>query len=175
MLSSCVCTVIEILIMRCKHFEASVWIFVSSRGLPSVGRGVGVADKWLAVCMCVQRGFAIPLLTCSCLNSPVPGQRGHQGEGAAAQHPALLAGAAPAQWCHHRIWDQVLRKSEFLLDLFVSLSLSESLSLHHHHIHFCRLYISYSICTLLWVEFTRFCKYLLCLIIAIMNEMLIRF
>lgn len=97
----------------------------SERELAGPQRVGGGVVGWLVVrCMHVH-SESPPLPKCSGLHSAVPGQRGHQGEGAAAQHPAVLAGAPAAQRGHHRVRNQILREGD-LNSSCVSSSLPET-------------------------------------------------
>lgn len=103
---------------------------MGSWGPLSVDKKASVGLIFVCMCVCVLRGFALHLLTCSFPNSSVSGQWGHQGECAAAQHPAILAGAAATQRRHHRIWNQILWKSECTVHVGVFVSFWKAFCLH---------------------------------------------
>ncbi len=160
--------------MRCK--QASPWIFVSLRGPLSVGgRVVLLISGWLYACACRED---LPSTYWHVLVQTAPSQVSEVIKEKVQQRSIQLSWQEPHQ-PNGVITEYEIKYYEKVSLQWICLCLCLFLQLFPfhlpHHIHFCRFFILYSIGMLLWVEFTRFCKYLLCLIIAIMNEMLIRF
>lgn len=131
-----ICSVSDVWTGDCKHLE---WFCVNIHQLTQT--------CFICGCLCV---CVLHLLTCSSPNSSVSGQRGHQGEGAAAQRPALLAGAPAAQRRHHGVRDQILREGESTPGVFVLFLLFPP-QLHH----ICPIFIFISSCMLRRTEPAR--------------------